>query len=69
EATQAAVSSKGIARSLCAKLAAASASAERGDGPSTARQLEAYRNELSAQSGKWVSAEQAAELIEQSRLL
>lgn len=69
EATQAAVSSKGIAQSLCAKLAAASASAERGDGPSAARQLEAYRNELSAQSGKWVTAEDAAELIEQSRLL
>lgn len=69
EATQSAVSNKGIAQSLCAKLAAASASTDRGDGPSAARQLEAYRSALSAQSGKSVGAAQAAALIEKSRQL
>lgn len=69
EATQAATGQKGIGQSLCAKLAAASASRDRGDGSSAAKQLDAYRAEIAAQSGKALTAAQAATLTDQSRLL
>lgn len=69
ENTQAAASKKGVAQSLCAKLSAASASRDRGDGPSASHQLDAYRNELSAQTGQSFTADKAAALVDQSRQL
>lgn len=69
EATQAAAGQKGIAQSLCAKLAAASAARGRGDGPAAAKQLDAYRAELAAQSGKALTAAQVTSLTDKSRLL
>lgn len=69
EDTQAAVGQRGIAQSLCAKLAAASASRDRGDGPSADNQLAAYRSEVAAQAGKSLTAAQADDLVGQSTLL
>lgn len=69
EATQTAAGQKGIASALCAKLSAASDARQRGDNPAAANQLDAYRNQLAAQSGKALTAAQAADLTEKSRLL
>lgn len=63
------VSNAGIASSLCAKLSAAQASMQRGDANSKNRQLGAYRNQLSAQSGKSISADKAAILAKLSEAL
>lgn len=49
-----------VASALCAKLDAAEASAERGNAKSAAGQIEAYLNQVKAQSGKALTAEQAA---------
>ena len=55
--------------SLCAKLAAAEASAARGNTKAKGNQLDAFRNEVSAQSGKKLTAAEAATLIRLSNLL
>lgn len=60
--TRAAVSHQGIANALCAKLDAAAASAARGNENAKRGQLGAYVNQLKAQSGKAVSAADAARL-------
>jgi predicted extracellular nuclease len=62
ELTQAAVSNVGIAHSLCAKLRAAAAADARGDEQAKAGSLRAYVNQLEAQSGKSLTAEDAAYL-------
>lgn len=69
EASQAAAGQKGLGQSLCAKLSAASASRERGDGPSAARQLDAYRAHVAAQAGKALTVADADDLTAQSHLL
>lgn len=56
------VSNAGIANSLCAKLRAAAASRARGQNGTADNQLAAFRNELSAQSGKALTAAHAAQL-------
>ncbi|MEX0674439.1 MAG: ExeM/NucH family extracellular endonuclease [Gaiellaceae bacterium] len=63
-ATRSAVSKEGIANSLCAKLSAAEAADARGNAQAKAGALGAYANELRAQSGKTISAEDAELLIE-----
>lgn len=52
----------GVANSLCAKLASAQASAERGQTDSAAGMIAAFKNEVAAQSGKALTAQQAATL-------
>ena len=59
-AVQQFVSNKGIANSLCAKLNAAAASAARGNANAKANQLNAFKNVVAAQSGKALTAAQAA---------
>jgi len=63
------VSKPGVANSLCAKLAAAQAAAERGDAKAKAGALGAYINEVSAQRDKSISAANATLLIELARAL
>ena len=63
------VTNSGIAGALCAKLDAAQASIARGDTNSKNGQLDAYRNQLSAQSGKAVAADKAAILAKLSQAL
>jgi hypothetical protein len=58
------VGNPGIASSLLSKLSAAQASAVRGDVDALDGQLGAFINEVSAQSGKSLSATQAAILIQ-----
>lgn len=58
------VTDPGVARSLLAKLEAAQASAARGDINSMDGQLGAFINEVSAQSGKTLTAAQANILIQ-----
>jgi hypothetical protein len=50
----------GVAHSLCAKLDAAAAAAARGDVTAADNILDAYEHEVSAQSGKALTAAQAA---------
>jgi hypothetical protein len=63
------VTNPGIASALCAKLGAAKASIARGDTNSKNGQLDAYRNQLSAQSGKSITAEKAAILTKLSQAI
>ncbi|HYR93545.1 MAG TPA: HYR domain-containing protein [Methylomirabilota bacterium] len=56
-------SKEGIAKSLCAKLEAAAAALERGNTKTHDNILNAYKNEVSAQSGKAISIADAAILI------
>ncbi|MCU1374581.1 MAG: exported protein of unknown function [Actinomycetia bacterium] len=58
-----------LGNSLCAKLSAAAASAARGNTKAKANQLDAYRNEVSAQSGKKLTVAEAATLTRLSNLL
>jgi hypothetical protein len=58
------VSDPEVADSLCDKLRAAEEAEARGDAGAKAGALRAYVNQLRAQSGKSVSAEDAALLIE-----
>jgi hypothetical protein len=60
--TQRWVSTHGVANSLCAKLDAEDAARARGDGDAAAGLIMAYVNELHAQMGKTLSAENAATL-------
>lgn len=53
----------GVANSLCVKLDAAAAAAARGDTKAADNILNAFENEVSAQSGKAFTAAQAAALI------
>lgn len=53
----------GIANSLCVKLDAASRAQERGQLQAKAGSIGAFRNEVSAQTGKWIPADMAAHLI------
>lgn len=62
-------SNAGEANSLCVKLQNAAASRAAGNGTAAANQLNAFRNELSAQSGKSISAANANELATLSRSL
>lgn len=57
------VSKEGISKSLCAKLDAAKAAEKRGNLTAKAGSLNAYANEVQAQTGKTLSAEQAALLL------
>lgn len=59
----------GIANSLCAKLRAAHAAALRGNTYARAGQLGAYGREVSAQSGKAMTAAEAAELTHYANVL
>jgi predicted extracellular nuclease len=59
----------GIENSLLAKLRAAEAAAERGDETAKENSLEAFINELEAQSGKALPAVQAEQLIRIARSL
>jgi endonuclease/exonuclease/phosphatase family metal-dependent hydrolase len=61
--TQSLVTKEGIAKSLCAKLEAAAASADNGDSSARENQLDAYRNEVEAQRGKAISDAVADALI------
>lgn len=61
--TERMVSQAGIAKSLCAKLAAAEAAAERGNTNAKRGALGAYVNEVQAQTGKAISSADAAVLI------
>jgi hypothetical protein len=63
------VSKAGIATSLCAKLSAAEASADRGNSTAQRNQLNAYLNELRAQTDKAVSASHAAILSQLANAL
>lgn len=56
------VSQAGIAHSMCQKLSAAAAAAARGNDPAKQGQLGAYINHVQAQSGKALSAADAATL-------
>ena len=58
------ISKASVANSLCAKLDAAKAAAARGDWKAKAGILAAYLNEVSAQSGKSLTVEQAALLAQ-----
>jgi hypothetical protein len=57
------VSHNGIANSLCVKLNAAAASAERGNMTSKANQLDSFRKEVAAQTGKNITAANATILL------
>jgi hypothetical protein len=58
-----------LGNSLCAKLSAAAASAARGNVKTKGNQLDAYRNEVAAQSGKKLTTGEAATLTRLSLLL
>jgi hypothetical protein len=68
ELTRTLVTSADVADGLCAKLDAAESSAARGNTRAKDNQLEAYRRQLHAQTGKSVSATDAA-LLERLSLL
>lgn len=59
----------GIANSLCSKLEAAEAAAARGQQQAAANMLNAFKNAVAAQSGKALTAEEAATLTEFADLL
>lgn len=59
----------GVAQSLCSKLRAAEASAARGNLDAKAGQLGAFKNEVSAQSGKALTADEAAVLTKVAEAL
>ena len=61
--------SRGLATSLCAKLDAAAAADARGNGAAKAGQLSAFEHEVAAQTGKALTAAQAATLRRLVRLL
>ncbi len=63
------VSSPGVASALNAKLKAAAAAAERGNAAVKAGAIRAYQNQLRAQSGKSISADDADLLIRLSQSL
>lgn len=63
------VTNPGIAGALCAKLDAAKASIARGDTNSKNGQLDAYRNQLSAQSDKSIPADKVAILTKLSQAI
>lgn len=63
------VSKAGVASSLCAKLDAAQAAADRGDANAKAGVLGAYIDEVTAQTGKSITAADAALLIGLAREL
>lgn len=63
------VEKAGVAHSLCVKLQNAAAAEARGNMTAKEGLLEAYRHELEAQSGKSITPEHAAILIELSRYL
>lgn len=67
--TRSFVTSNGIANSLCAKLRAAAAATERGSTNAARGQLDAFVNEVEAQSGKALSPIQAAVLVRLANLL
>lgn len=67
--TQRWVTDPNTASALCAKLAAAQASVARGDTNSAENQLGAYRNQLSAQSGKNIPADKAQILSQLSQTI
>ena len=69
ELTKRFVSSSGIANSLCAKLNAADASMQRGDTQSRNGEIDAYVNEITAQTGKAVSDANARILVGFARVL
>ena len=56
------IDSRGIARSLVAKLDAAQAALERGQSAVAVRKLEAFVHAVDAQTGKHIAAEHAAHL-------
>jgi hypothetical protein len=56
------VTNGGVAYPLCAKLDAAQAAAARGDTKAKAGELNAYKNEVAAQSSKTLTSDQAATL-------
>jgi FIMAH domain len=53
------VSDPAVAQSLCDKLTAASAAAARGNTSTKENQLQAFRNQIDAQVGKSISADDA----------
>jgi hypothetical protein len=59
----------GVAISLCSKLQAAEAAAARGQTEAAANMLNAFRNEVAAQAGKALTADEAATLTELAGLL
>jgi hypothetical protein len=63
------VTNAGVAGALCAKLSAAKAAIARGDTTSKNGQLGAYRNQLSAQSGKSIPADKAQILSQLSQVI
>jgi uncharacterized protein len=68
-ATERAVSDPDVAESLCDKLRAAEEADERGNAAAKAGAIRAYVNQLRAQIGKTISAEDAEFLIELARTL
>lgn len=67
--TSGAIDSDGLLESLEAKVDAAEASFGRGQSETAKNQLEAFRNELAAQSGKGVSSLAAVQLDHAAELL
>jgi prepilin-type N-terminal cleavage/methylation domain-containing protein len=63
------VSEKGLANALMAKLRAAEAAEMRGNSPAEQGSLNAFRNQLSAQSGKGISEQDAHILMILSRAM
>ncbi len=58
------VDNAGVANSLCAKLRAAEAAAGRGEADTAANIMTAFKNEVTAQSGKALTAQEAATLTQ-----
>jgi hypothetical protein len=56
------VDSAGVANSLCAKLRAAEAAAGRGEASTAANLITAFKNEVAAQTGRSMTAQEAATL-------
>ena len=61
--TKSLVTKEGVAKSLCAKLDAATAAGDRGNTTARTNQLNAYRNEVEAQRGKAISDANATALL------
>ena len=61
------IANAGVATSLMAKLDAAQAALDRGQTDVAIRLLNAFINEVNAQSGKFVDAEHAGHLIEHAQ--
>lgn len=58
------VTNAGVANSLCVKLDAASRAADRGNLQAKAGALNAYANEVRAQTGKWIPADKVPYLVQ-----